>query len=116
MGKRLVRRHAGWRLRRCFNLHAQPVAALGDGFDVPRRLGIVAQRLPQFGNRARQAVFTHDQAGPQTGHQLFAGHHLARMRSQHEQQVHDLGLHAHDSRRPGQLACRAVGTPIAEPQ
>jgi hypothetical protein len=65
----------------------EPVPALGNGLDVARTLGVIAQGLPQRRYVSREPTFLHERIGPDELHELVLFDHAAVMREQNEKGI-----------------------------
>jgi hypothetical protein len=85
-------------------------------FDVTRRLGVVAQRLPEFSeSRAKTLVKVDEGVGrPQPAADLFAGDHFSGTVQQHEKKLRRLLLQPHAQTLLPQLPCCGVQFKDAE--
>ncbi len=90
----------------------QPIAALRDGLDVARRVGIVAQRLAQLDDRLRERVVSDHDTRPDVREQLLAPHHLAGPRRELDEHLGHLEFEAHHFGAPAQFIAAGVQAPF----
>ena len=94
----------------------EPVAAAGDGFDVRRLIGGIAQRLPDLADRRVDAGLDVDEdvRAPQPLGDLGARDELSRSLDQQDQQVHRLPPQLHPPALASQLVRTEVQLELAE--
>ena len=94
----------------------EPVAATGDGFDVRRPIGGVAQRLPDLADRGVDAGLDVDEdvRPPEPLGDLGARDELSRPLDQQDQQVHRLPPQLHPPALSPQLVRTEVQLELAE--
>ena len=93
----------------------ETVAAAGDGLDVCRVAGIVAERLTQLGYGLRQGVVGDGDVGPQGPEQIVLRDEHRRPRRQEEQQVDDLRRERDIDAVAQQPVCTAVDDERSKP-
>jgi hypothetical protein len=76
----------------CFDLFDPAIATGWNGFQIPRRAGIVAKHAPQLRDHAGQGVVGHRRVGPQGVENLLLGKEMARALHHQGEQVEGLGL------------------------
>jgi hypothetical protein len=109
MGRRRGLIHRPRRRRNGGNRRDQPIAHLGQGFDVSRLPGLVAQQRTQFCDGARKHLVIDHPPQPHVANQLVASHDLARRGSQPQQDIHQQRPDAHGLPVPVQLVRRGIG-------
>ncbi len=92
----------------------QLVAPLGDGRDVARLPGAVAEGLAQLDDGASDRVIADQGAAPHLRLQFLSGHHGPGARCQVDEQIHRLGLQSRDLAVARDLACGGADHPGPE--
>ena len=86
----------------------QPIAALQDGLNEARFLGVVAKDSAQFRNGSRQHVVGDERVWPHRPNQVFLGDNVTCVRGEAHQHLHHLGLQANGAGRSGHAVQRGL--------
>jgi hypothetical protein len=102
------------RLARTGRDRDQSVAALRDRLDEPRLLRIIAEQLPQVGDRAGEDGLRDEALLPHALEDLVLRDHLAGLLGEEHEQVHQPRSEVTDDRAPRDSVQRGLDEPVGE--